>query len=434
MNIEKQQRARGSQKVYWRKRYWRRRLTGKGAYRMARPMTGRKRRVSGRGSYTMNPNDSFGRRYGGYLGSKAGEFLGGWAQRAVGLGAYSVKKNVLDGRLPEMTNISGNGGTVVRYQEYLGDVVTSAVAGAYKNDAYLLNAANENTFPWLSQIAGNYDQYEIQGILFEFRSTSGNALTSTNTALGTVMMATQYDTVDTPFASKVEMLNYEYSTSGLPSESHIHMVECDPHQTPLPLMYTEPGSTNPANTDPRLYFLGRFQIATQGFQGTSVNIGELHCTYQVKLLKPKLVTTLGLTNGFYKGVNSVGVTAAQPLGTINNIVASYSNSDFDFTETDIQLPTFGSDKQYLIEVIWNGTVSTTPAFPTISFGNGASDGGGAFTVPNGIAGITRMSLSQQVNVAGSQLRPYMRLAASTGTIPTGTATVTVIVNEIPVPV
>lgn len=96
--------------VYWKKRYWRRRITGKGDYKMDY----RKRSV--------------GANWGGYLGSKAGEFLGGGAQRIfgaiTGLGDYSVKRNVFaHGRLPSIENPT-HGGTPIRFQEYLGDVIT----------------------------------------------------------------------------------------------------------------------------------------------------------------------------------------------------------------------------------------------------------------------------------------------------------------------
>ncbi|QMW68810.1 capsid protein [Crucivirus-340] len=407
---------------------------GRKRYRKRYRRKGRRggRRYYGRGTYVASAGANLGGRIGGWLGATGGEMLGNWGGRMIGLGDYEVNKNVFSGRLPEVTNIAGNGGTVIRYQEYLGDVTTSATAGAFKIDSYLLNAANENTFPWLSQIAANYDQFEIQGILFEFRSTSGNALNSTNTALGTVMFATQYDTVDTPFASKSEMLNYEFSTSGMPSHNQTHMIECDPHQTPLPLLFTEQGSTNPPNTDPRLYFLGRTQIATTGFQAASVNIGELHVTYQVKLLKPKLVTTLGLTNGFYRAVSNT-ITPTLPLGDFANANVIFSNSDYDITATDILFPTFGTDKQYSIELVWVGTVNAAVAtYPTVSYFNGASDGGGAFQVPPPTsANVIRTLMYQQVNVAGGQLRPFIRLGTS-GAYPTGTTSVTIVINELPV--
>ena len=160
----------------------------------------------------MDSGASFGTRYGGYLGAKAGEFLGGMAQRAfgsiTGLGDYSVNKNVfLGGNLPQIMNESGGGGTVVRFQEYLGDVRTSSVSGDFNITAYNLNAGDSYTFPWLSQIAANYEQYEFEGVIFQFRSTSADALNSTNTALGSVMLATQYDFVEPPFDSKGQMLN-----------------------------------------------------------------------------------------------------------------------------------------------------------------------------------------------------------------------------------
>ena len=69
-------------------------------------------------------------------------------------------------------------------------------ADVFKIDSYLINAANPKTFPWLSQIAANYEQYDIEGMVF-----SADALNSTKTALGTVMMATQYDVLDEPLNS-----------------------------------------------------------------------------------------------------------------------------------------------------------------------------------------------------------------------------------------
>ena len=151
-------------------------------YRRSYRRRGYPRRWRGRGMYVPSSGVNFGGRLGGWLGAHAGEFLGHWGQRAIGLGDYSVRSNVFQGRLPEVTNLAGNGGTVIRFQEYLGDVITSATPGAFKIDTYMLNAANAKTFPWLSQIAANYDQFEIQGILFNFRSTSANALNSTSAA------------------------------------------------------------------------------------------------------------------------------------------------------------------------------------------------------------------------------------------------------------
>nr|AQU11772.1 capsid protein [Cruciviridae sp.] len=342
---------------YWKKRYWRRRITGKG-------------------DYVMNPRKSFGQRWGGYAGSRVGEFLGGAASRLLGLGDYKVKRNVLAGRLPEVTNVSSGGGTVIRFQEYLGDVITSATAGQFLINTYLINAANPNTFPFLSQIAANYEQYEFEGLVFEFRSTSADALNSINTALGSVMMATQYDTFDTPFASKTEMLNYEYSTSAKPSCNTLHMVECEPRQTAQPLYYTLFNSAVPTGADPRLYHLGVFTIGTTGFQGTSVNIGELHVTYQVRLLKPKLYMALGdeirtynavtpIQTGAYNNTNPLGLVPLQgpfagslPVNTAG-IIVNQTNMTITFPATNALL-------YWRVEMIWQAANAVAVALPAIT--------------------------------------------------------------------
>lgn len=322
--------------------------------------------IQGRGDYSMNPGDTFGRRYGGYLGSLAGEYLGGMAHNAIGgitgLGDYSVEKNVFAGnRLPQITNLSGNGGTTIRFQEYLGDVVTSSVPGQFNLDSFTINPANENTFPWLAQIASNYDQYEIEGLLFEFRSTSGDALTSANTALGSVMMATQYDTEDAVFQTKSEMLNYEFSTSAKPSNSSVHMIECDPKQTTVSLLFTAPVA-EPSNGDPRFNDLGRFSIATTGFQGASVNAGELHCTYQVRLLKPKLFVTLGNFNGLYHATMADWDTPT----TIGTLTSVYDTLGMSQTSNVLNFPKFGNRMHYTVRVRWVNSITYTATVPSLS--------------------------------------------------------------------
>jgi len=328
----------------------------------------------------MDKSHSFGQRWGGYLGSKAGEMLGGLAQQAfsaiTGLGDYSVRKNVFaHGRLPSVVNNNEHGGVVIRFEEYLTDIKTSATAGAFTIQHFLINAANPVTFPFLSQVAANYEQYEVQGLLFQFRSTSANALNSTNTALGSVMMATQYDVGDDTFASKTEMLNYEYSTSCKPSENCIHMIECEPRQTSVPTLYTLWDPEVPTGYDPRLYHLGRFCIATTGFQGTSVNIGELHVTYQVRLLKPKLFATMGFLSLYYLSTIdlAVGYSNAAPLGTAAGLAARVATTNMSetptFTGTVISLPASNLKRTWRMELMWYGNGGTPITRPTVTYAN-----------------------------------------------------------------
>jgi len=400
--------------AYWKKRYWRRRITGKG-------------------SYQMNPEHSFGYRYGGLVGSKVGELLGGTAHNLIssvtGLGSYTVKKNIfMEGRLPQVVNQPSGGGTVIRFQEYLGDVITNNVANSFKIDEYMINPGNTKTFPFLSQIANNYEQYSIEGLLFEFKSTSADALNSTNTALGTVMMATQYDSLDHPFESKLDMLNYEYSTCIKPSESTMHMIECAPRQTPISELYVLSGDTNPMGSDPRLYFLGRFHIATAGFQGLSVNVGQIHVTYQVRLLKPKLYTALGNGNAWYYERISP-YTDLEPLGAppITSAVNDANNLNVEIDPTRILIPNTAR-RMYMVDVIWAGTNNVALSLPTVT-ATGASS---IYALQIGI-GTAAYSCSEKILVETSGAGGQTEVIFSTGgvALPTGTTTVRIIVTGVP---
>jgi hypothetical protein len=365
-------------------------LLSRRSYRRSRPRYRRRRYIKrrrysrygrrymrGRGDYTTPlgaAGSAFGSWAGGHLGGMAGDFVGGML---TGVGDYTVKKNVLmSGTLPEMVNVSSAGGVVIRFQEYLTDIVTSATPGEFKLDSFLLNPGTVETFPWLSQIASNFEEYEWEGIVFGFKSMSGDALNSINTALGTVMMATQYDVNDTPFTSKMEMLNYEFSQAIKPSESTLHMIECARAQTVLPQLYVLPtGQAIPANSDPRFYHLGRFSIATQGMQGPAVNIGELHVTYQIKLLKPKLFDSLDEGIPFYK-YQAVGIgifSGTEPLGNGSGIITeSFAGIDcsIDYTSQVLTIPSSNLKNRYFIELQWIGDSGQTLGLTTPTSSSG----------------------------------------------------------------
>lgn len=241
-----------------------------------------------------------GGKLGGYMGGHVGDMTEKLAMRAVGRGRYTINYNSIIGNVPSIRNSKGReGATIVRHKEYIGDVVSSRGF----NPQYVLpiNAAQSATFPWLSQIAANYEQYEIQGMLFEFVSSSGDT-TSGSTALGEVVMSTQYNSVEPPFTNKQQMLNQEFAVSAKPSVNSIHPIECAPKQTTLELLYCRVGAPA-ANTDIRLYDLANFTLATVGQQDDGNNIGELYVTYEICLLKPKLAVGSSLSTSSFSHWN-----------------------------------------------------------------------------------------------------------------------------------
>ncbi len=230
-----------------------------------------------------------------------------------------------------------------------------------------INPGDDATFPWLSGVASNFQQYRFKGLLFEFVSTSADALNSTNTALGTVVMATQYNVNRPAFVSKQEMEAYEFSCSTRPSASLIHPIECDPDETPMTHLYVRSGAV-PSGEDARMYDLGKFQIATVGMQAAAT-IGELWVTYDIELLKPRLSPYGSITgeysriaNGAFTNTDVFGSIQTTPTGDLG-ITISSSGAGWD----RVLFPAFINQGRFLVNISWVGAnAALTLANPTLS--------------------------------------------------------------------
>jgi len=127
----------------------------------------------------------------------------------------------------------------------------------------------------------------MHGLIFEYVTTSATAVSSTNTALGQVVMATDYDALDASFISSRQMLASLYSNYGVPCTGLTHAVECATRKSFSDVLYVRQGAP-PASSDLRLYDVGNFQIATEGMQSGVTQIGGLWVSYDVTFMKPVL--------------------------------------------------------------------------------------------------------------------------------------------------
>lgn len=235
------------------------------------------------------------------LAPVASSVLGALGKRAMtmisGQGDYDISgisHNSLLGKMsPTVPMFSSNlnGSIRVCHREYLTDILSTT---DFNRLIFSINPAMPSTFPWLSKIAQNFEQYQMNGLIFEFKTGSSDALNSTNTALGYVVMATEYNSLAPGYQNKLEMENALFATSTKPSLSTIHAVECAPNQSPLNVLYTRTGFENISASDIRLYDLGQFNIATVGMQAIGANIGELHVSYDCTLYKTRYLPA-GLT-------------------------------------------------------------------------------------------------------------------------------------------
>lgn len=355
----------------------------------------------------------------GPLGAAAGGKIGSYAHyigKIFGSGDYvtasaGVKSNNLINSSAQAPQFTGSNTVRIRHREYLGDIITSSVAGAFSIQQFPINPGVAASFPWLSQVCGStFQQYRLNGLVFEFRSMSGDALTSTNTALGSVIMATDYDSKDSAFTTKQQMENTMFGVSCKPSSCMIHAIECARNQTSVSELYVRAFAV-PTGADVRLYDMGNFYIATQGMQGASVNIGELWMSYDITFLKEiEQVPGFLMPLANYSPVSASGTA---PLGT--SIAISSLGVDsigLTFTENRILFPVttvVGSVFQWTYTIT---TASSALTLPAVTYNNGFTDLA-TYKAPNAGATVTNGVISGlcRLTTAGTPAAlPYINLA------------------------
>jgi len=311
---------------------------------------------------------------GGYLGNSslgkaAGTGLGAVVSRWLGQGDYTVTLNSLVNRFRtsgDIPNMHKNGqSVVVRHKEFLYDVQSST--GFTVGLTLPLNPGLESSFPWLSNIAQQYQEYTWKGVIFEFVSTSGDVVASSNTALGSVMMATQYKSTSAAFVNKQQMLNEYFASDAKPSECFCHPIECNPAENPYNIQYVRGGAV-PSGEDAKTYDLGTFYLATTGMQASAVTIGELWVSYEVELRKPVLTGALELDQPiaiYYN--NTLGTVASTPFGTTSDIQNFGDTIGLTMTGTTIQWP-IGALGTFFLSLNYGGTVTVSNMANWISSG------------------------------------------------------------------
>lgn len=279
----------------------------------------RSRRYRGRGMYMGGSGGYWGRKIGGFfgkadLGDKLGDIGGSMIRQFVpggslamdaanaasrvysGQGEY-VNNSLVDGAEPIPTfNPTPDGSTVtISHREYIGDIYAPDSGALFQCTPFAVNPGIERTFPWLSQIAQNYDEYTLQQCMFSYRSTVAD-FASNSGQVGQVIMATIYNASSDPFADKAQMMQYDASMSCKTSESMVHGVECDPAKLSGPVGRFVRSNPVAVSQDVNNYDHGLFNIAVTETPSTYANqaMGELWVSYTVQLRKPKFFVNRGL--------------------------------------------------------------------------------------------------------------------------------------------
>nr|WNT71132.1 MAG: capsid protein [Cotepeofons virus] len=317
-------------------------------------------------------------------------------KRITGMGDYKVSPNVKDIGHNALMNkfthqppkfCTATNSFVFEHSEYIGDVLGST---GFTTKAYTINPADQFCFPWLSGLATSFESYQIEGMLFRYESTSGEA-TGTNTTLGSVMGYVSYDDLDAVSVTKPILLQYDGVVEAKPSESMLIGVECDPSRLVMDRLYVGPVASG---SDSRFYNFGKFIVATAGQQQDGATLGELFVHYRIRFYVAKSLPSLtgSIFNRSY--FSALAVPDA-------------SNSPFQFTSVD-------SSAEISLDI--TPTRIEWLAIP-----------GATYVITCCYAGGTLNAVAPNITVLGGALAPYFNNSAInnyTSGFGTNTGTVT----------
>lgn len=215
------------------------------------------------------------------------------------------------------------GDCIMSHAEFITDIYSSTSFSTFQLN---INAALGQTFPWLSAVASNFEQYRFVKLYFIYRAASGASVASTSTALGTILMTHQYSALNANFVNKQQQEAYYGTRTNPPFQSFKMAVDCRRQNNPTALLYTRTSGV-PSGADQRLYDMGTINVSTVGFQHAGDIAGELLVAYTVRLSKPKLQggkgsNSLVLGDHFQLTAANLSTSAYFGTGLVNAVSGS----------------------------------------------------------------------------------------------------------------
>jgi hypothetical protein len=290
----------------------------------------------GRGGFGQDVGRALGGLF-GPVGASVGGFLGNIGGRFTGTGAYdgalatptseavTVANDTVGAGVPIPAFSGGDqqGDTQLTYKEYISDIYGPSDL-SFQNTSFELNPGVARTFPFLSQIAANFEEYEFVQLMFYYRASVNPSMTDTGQS-GEIIMATNYNPSQPEYADKQTMLQSALAASGKVNENQIHGVECDPTKlSGNPGKYVRSGPVNQWE-DLKSYDLAKLNVAVGNIPAAYKNqtLGQLWVSYTVKLRKPRRYTMQGYgllrdTFGFDAKLAGGVSTGSHPLFTTDD--------------------------------------------------------------------------------------------------------------------
>lgn len=209
-----------------------------------------------------------------------------------------------------ITTGKGNGGGLrFREKETVGQI---AGATAFANGNGLtynapINPGLASSFPWLANIAAQYDKYKIHSLVYRYVNIKGS------NSPGIITMSYDEDVLD---AAPVDYLQQSQATAykrGAPWTSF---------ELRIPVTHTERFVRDGvvAGTDLKTYDAGRIIVTSDACADSSVH-GYLEVEYDIELLKKSTASSGGVSMGRQVSLFTVGGAATAPAVVAPNVIS-----------------------------------------------------------------------------------------------------------------
>lgn len=198
----------------------------------------------------------------------------------------------------------------IKETERIGTVTGSTAFSVVGN--FPLNPGLPSSFPWLSATASQYEKYRVHKVTYRYKNLKGTA------SDGNILMAFDFDSLDAPPTSAIQMTQYTRCTDGSPWR--IFEMSIVPTGAEL---YTRSGI--PAGADLKTYDLGRLFVAAEGCADNTAH-GYLEVEYDIELMKKQSPASGGISTNrqvtFLSGSGSFIQNAAVGWGAAPTVVAN----------------------------------------------------------------------------------------------------------------
>ncbi|MDC1405648.1 hypothetical protein N8343_08325 [Akkermansiaceae bacterium] len=252
-------------------------------------------------------------------------------QGVAGRGQYSVPftsaNDLIRGgasSVPQFTGVKDETGSlIVSHTERIADVIAPGVfveggedVQKFSTQTWTVAPGLEKTFPWLSQIAACYEEYELIQCVFAYQGHQLSGLTEGLNVQGQVIAATKYNVNEPDFEDRHIMQSYPHASTCSFHGSLMHGVEAHPSKIAGgdTHRYVRTGGLT-TKDDVRDYDHAKFSL---GFSNTPAElankeIGQLFLYYKVKFSKPKISAGRGRAISTFKMLCDSPITT-KPFG------------------------------------------------------------------------------------------------------------------------